>query len=1303
MNYEIISIGDARFLADVINAVAMIFNTSSMGAMMRMALGIGVIVVLFQGIMKGAKNIEVQHLFISAIVINGFLLPKVDDVKVVDSYSGNVVVIDNVPLGVAFTGTLISTVGYKITKLFELAYQPVNATTAPKLTESPYVDSLKALTALRKAATSEGLWGSANTASADIALQESWQQYISDCILQKVYVNTATMNDLFTQKIFGDASTPGALKPNASTTNQNTRINKAGALISLTCGDAYTQLTAAMDLVVADSNFLSTLNSSLGVRNYGNNATTAMASLANTSSFMLDATATAQTMTKIALLEPILHKAASGQLSKVDIPAAIMVNEAKQKRNASWTADQSLFNSIVRPSMAFFEAFSYAVTPIMAFVLCLGPSGLGIALKYFMLNLWIQLWLPMMSITNYFLVTVASRNIKEYSTSTAFNYDSFYALNTATDIAQNWIGVAGMLGAAVPVLSMMLLYGSSTVATSIANRLKADSDVNTNYTNPQASNAPALSQISTQDVGTSGMGSSSAALMKTDFSLGSSVIASTGNSAISSMSSSSSSSLLTSFQASSGSSNGTSINSQTMKTIGKQILAKKDEMSSEDQKSLDDYVAKHSQSIGSKEEAASQWAVQGGISPFSFKKGQQTKSPDKKKANTNNNSDTSSGIDTGGAISSKGTSTASMESGDANSSSAGSSVGFSEQTAAALTKAINNGLNTSLSTGAISSDTAADLLSKNDSFNKTSQKIAQIQNSAAESKAFNMEGNIKGVDMVQLAQSKNVDGALNKEYDHLARALKGTPEGMKLEHDQKSFLGYMNANNFKVTGTKGDGSELYSKIHALNNLVNSNSASPETRALASEALGDMLGKTLHNTTENDRSIPRAVADQKHPIQTQTGSSENQLDRAELNATVRQSDISNNSNKIKTEAGSTIRSATAETNTPAFADLQNQTNNPNQAHASNVGNVKSAAINNEFTHQQSTAKDQRQIALSNAPVNAATTPAALISAATGGTIENAGSWIKDTINSFRTPAQVDQLMAAKSPAHRISNGNAQPGDSKTVVDNVAAATGNSNITSEYRRNPQGYDQALKNSLSGEGHKNKDIPDINQSVAAQLATGATLAMTGTKSQIKEAAGQTVSESDYKKDYEEAKREAFAAGYKSPENQALYASAKTQGFTKEGIHAAGSARLGPYGMAAAGTSFAAKAITGHFEKPFHEQNKAVVKMNQLRDQVHNPTDLNSYDVKQDSSRERGFIAFNKQNGEEMFKFTKDEMQMPVNVVLADKNKNDFVDSHISQVESRAQAGNASALSSASLAAPEQALPSVQERDAALRKAKQ
>ncbi len=121
-----------------------------------------------------------------------------------------------------------------------------------------------------------------------------------------------------------------------------------------------------------------------------------------------------------------------------------------------------MFVSTMRPLMAFFEGFIYAITPLMGFLLVVGAFGLNMLGKYFQVVIWIQLWMPVLSIINLY-ISMAARN--EFSALVTAPI-SFYTLNSGSQALQTWLGVGGMLTAATPMIALFLVTGSTYAFTS---------------------------------------------------------------------------------------------------------------------------------------------------------------------------------------------------------------------------------------------------------------------------------------------------------------------------------------------------------------------------------------------------------------------------------------------------------------------------------------------------------------------------------------------------------------------------------------------------------------------------------------------------------------------------------------------------------------------------------------------------------------------------------------------------------------------------------------------------------------------
>ncbi len=95
--------------------------------------------------------------------------------------------------------------------------------------------------------------------------------------------------------------------------------------------------------------------------------------------------------------------------------AQIMLTQAESQRNTQYAAEQSLFVKSIQPLMTLVEGFAYAITPIAAFVMVLGSKGLLLVGKYLQMLIWVQLWLPIMSVINLFIYIMGQQALAKYT------------------------------------------------------------------------------------------------------------------------------------------------------------------------------------------------------------------------------------------------------------------------------------------------------------------------------------------------------------------------------------------------------------------------------------------------------------------------------------------------------------------------------------------------------------------------------------------------------------------------------------------------------------------------------------------------------------------------------------------------------------------------------------------------------------------------------------------------------------------------------------------------------------------------
>ncbi|MBK1717223.1 conjugal transfer protein TraG N-terminal domain-containing protein [Thiocystis violacea] len=476
--WTIYSIGDPVFLQQVLNAVAMLFSSADFLQFVAIGFLIGVLIVAFQGLTQGPPGIRFQGVLVSFLLYALLFVPTVS-VTIEGAYSGSARVVDNVPLGPAVVGSAVSNLGYGVTRLFEQVFA------TPTLTEHGYVDALQVLATVRKTALSRLTTGDANSPTEGANVEQSWINYVADCVLYGVdrQINGASMD-----AILKATDMDAALQTPIVTGTTEIQLGATRELLS--CVDAYGRLraytTAAYlpKLKQALAAKLGTETAAVDTRVNG-----ALAALAR------EAVDAQQYMVMAALL-PMFEKGVVQHYRHLgDQAAATQTSQAIQQRNSQWATESNLFVAIMKPMMVYFEGFIFAIGPFMAFAIGLGPIGVRMVGKYLLFGLWIQLWMPILAISNLYLILTAQRAFEALADRNSAVLPSFRALYESDLLLQGYLATAGMLIASTPAISLMLIYGSAITATHLAGRLQSGDHVNERLTAPDVLQPGAASTV----------------------------------------------------------------------------------------------------------------------------------------------------------------------------------------------------------------------------------------------------------------------------------------------------------------------------------------------------------------------------------------------------------------------------------------------------------------------------------------------------------------------------------------------------------------------------------------------------------------------------------------------------------------------------------------------------------------------------------------------------------------------------------------------------------------------------------------
>ncbi len=474
--FEIFSVGDSAYLQAVLNAIAMISGTGDYRTAAAIGGLIGVIIVMLRALMQwDGRGIRYQDLLLAYVLWLMLYAPSVR-VSIEDAYTGSVVVVDNVPLGPAVVGSVMSNMGYRTTRLFEQGFG------TPSMTGNGFADSLQTLTAVRKNLLSRVNLGAANVPNAGSDMETSFANYVRECTLTGVDLNQKSVD-----AILRDADPLNAIRFDSDI--YMTQIYVGGQPQTKTCTDAWADLS-----VVANGNFATALEGLL-------QPTLGVPAAADTVPKIQDAfdalagpgVIDAADYMLMSAIMPMFEKGVIGRHEDgLHWNKAAMVEQAIQQRNTQWAAEQTLFAKIVRPMMAFIEGLSYAIAPIMAFVVMLGNVGIRMNIGYFSMLLWIQLWMPILAVINLFIQMSAAGKMAALTTAT-YNLPSMMGIYQLDMELQQWLSIGGMLAASTPAITLMLIYRGAVTATHFLGRMDGGDYVNEKIATPDViSPAPVL-------------------------------------------------------------------------------------------------------------------------------------------------------------------------------------------------------------------------------------------------------------------------------------------------------------------------------------------------------------------------------------------------------------------------------------------------------------------------------------------------------------------------------------------------------------------------------------------------------------------------------------------------------------------------------------------------------------------------------------------------------------------------------------------------------------------------------------------
>lgn len=459
MAFEVISIGDGEMLFNAFNGVAMIFGSGNMGKLIISGFSLGTMLIALRYLTN--QEFPLNHALVGII---GYLVMfgPMTTVTIEDVYTGEVRVVANVPLGVAAPMSIVSTMGVKMTEMFETAF---STPTEASLLEGGYLNSLNTLIKLRNIGT--GTMGSDNALNGD--LSKTINAYIESCVMFDLELSESG-HEATVEGLQKSVDLLAAMKTSFVNIDTMTYLPSAPEGLQKSCKDAYVMIVNYLNSQSFIDKIDLYVSGLLGITDATIKATQKVDEAA---AALEIAGVDSQTYMRNALLSSYLK----------DGPSAFIKRPAQEQLNLQWASEQSMFNEIARPLMAFVEMFTVAISPIVAFLAVLGPIGITMVVRYIQMLLWIALWGPLMAVCNLYIVIVTTRALKVVADHAEASGAGLVAMTMHDQLyltLETWLSAGGMLASSVPALSLMIVYGGSVAATNLSGKMTsgASSSVN---------------------------------------------------------------------------------------------------------------------------------------------------------------------------------------------------------------------------------------------------------------------------------------------------------------------------------------------------------------------------------------------------------------------------------------------------------------------------------------------------------------------------------------------------------------------------------------------------------------------------------------------------------------------------------------------------------------------------------------------------------------------------------------------------------------------------------------------------------
>lgn len=465
--YTIYAYFNAEQIQGILNAIVMLVGSGGVDGnylnIIRVAAMIGLFLAITYGFVKARGEEAAHYLIMVAIFYSTLFVPRVT--VTIEEHGGAgggaPVVVDNVPLGLAFFASTTSNIGHWLTQASETFFALPDSSL--KLSQHGLMGGARALRESQSAAM------------PDPVLAQDMINFMRDCINPELVMSPASVDALMkSTNIWADLDV-GVL----NLVNPGRMVTLAGSAGAIQCDTAYTTTIGSRLAPAATSEF-TRIARILSPEASAATANTILGSMLPASeALIMTASASTSDAIRQRMMINMMNDTSANMAQIMNDPSAAQSALGSAMAASSANSSYVVMARLARETLPLvrnsIELVVIGVFPIILLLIIIAGSRGGMVLRsYVMTLLWVNLWAPLYAIVNYVATMASAKSMKASLAGVdGVSISNAAALLNTTISAE---AVAGLLSISVPMIALAIVKGGEVAMAGVTGNLTGPAD-----------------------------------------------------------------------------------------------------------------------------------------------------------------------------------------------------------------------------------------------------------------------------------------------------------------------------------------------------------------------------------------------------------------------------------------------------------------------------------------------------------------------------------------------------------------------------------------------------------------------------------------------------------------------------------------------------------------------------------------------------------------------------------------------------------------------------------------------------------